>query len=377
MAKEKPTTKICKHCKSEIPYDAKVCPQCRKKQKGGVLKWVIIALVALIVIGALSGGNDDSNSGTKKVGTVSDSATSEANAQQASDAAENSETADPTAPETEVEEEAPADVPTVYHVGDILMDGDMRIVYMSSGEYTSDNDFLQPKDGYKYIFLQFSFENTSTTTDNSISFYSFNGYADGYEADMFYGGDDDLSATLSAGRNTTGTVIFEVPVDSKDIEIEYEPNFFTQRKITFIYDGEQDSGYIPEANTTASADAFHVGDIVEAKNLRITYVSSDEYESENMFIQPKDGYHFVTCKFEFENIGSSDETVTAFSFDCYADGASCDQTLAGDDALSATLSAGRKTSGSVIFEVPDNASVVEVEYLTNYWTSNRIVFAVE
>lgn len=377
MAKEKPTTKICKHCKSEIPYDAKVCPQCRKKQKGGVLKWVIIALVALIVIGALSGGNDDSNSGTKKVGTVSDSATSEANAQQASDAAESSETADPTAPETEVEEEAPADVPTVYHVGDILMDGDMRIVYMSSGEYTSDNDFLQPKDGYKYIFLQFSFENTSTTTDNSISFYSFNGYADGYEADMFYGGDDDLSATLSAGRNTTGTVIFEVPVDSKDIEIEYEPNFFTQRKITFIYDGEQDSGYIPEANTTASADAFHVGDIVEAKNLRITYVSSDEYESENMFIQPKDGYHFVTCKFEFENIGSSDETVTAFSFDCYADGASCDQTFAGDDTLSATLSAGRKTSGSVIFEVPDNASVVEVEYLTNYWTSNRIVFAVE
>lgn len=377
MAKEKPTTKICKHCKSEIPYDAKICPQCRKKQKGGVLKWVIIALVALIVIGAMSGGSGKNNSSTKKVGTVSDSATSEANAQQASDAAENSETADPTAPETEVEEEAPADVPTVYHVGDILMDGDMRIVYMSSGEYTSDNDFLQPKDGYKYIFLQFSFENTSTTTDNSISFYSFNGYADGYEADMFYGGDDDLSATLSAGRNTTGTVIFEVPVDSKDIEIEYEPNFFTQRKITFIYDGEQDSGYIPEANTTASADAFHVGDIVEAKNLRITYVSSDEYESENMFIQPKDGYHFVTCKFEFENIGSSDETVTAFSFDCYADGASCDQTFAGDDTLSATLSAGRKTSGSVIFEVPDNASVVEVEYLTNYWTSNRIVFAVE
>ena len=377
MAKEKPTTKICKHCKSEIPYDAKVCPRCRKKQKGGVLKWVIIALVALIVIGAMSGGSGKNNSSTKKVGTVSDSATSEANAQQASDAAENSETADPTAPETEVEEEAPADVPTVYHVGDILMDGDMRIVYMSSGEYTSDNDFLQPKDGYKYIFLQFSFENTSTTTDNSISFYSFNGYADGYEADMFYGGDDDLSATLSAGRNTTGTVIFEVPVDSTDIEIEYEPNFFTQRKITFIYDGEQDSGYIPEANTTASADVFHVGDIVEAKNLRITYVSSDEYESENMFIQPKDGYHFVTCKFEFENIGSSDETVTAFSFDCYADGASCDQTFAGDDTLSATLSAGRKTSGSVIFEVPDNASVVEVEYLTNYWTSNRIVFAVE
>ena len=47
MKKEKPTTKLCKHCKTEIPYDAKVCPNCRKKQKGGKLKWIlIIAVVA-------------------------------------------------------------------------------------------------------------------------------------------------------------------------------------------------------------------------------------------------------------------------------------------------------------------------------------------
>ena len=43
MAKEKPATKICKHCKTEIPYDAKVCPQCRKKQKGsGCLVTIIV-----------------------------------------------------------------------------------------------------------------------------------------------------------------------------------------------------------------------------------------------------------------------------------------------------------------------------------------------
>ena len=32
MSKETPETKLCKYCKSEIPYDAKVCPNCRKKQ---------------------------------------------------------------------------------------------------------------------------------------------------------------------------------------------------------------------------------------------------------------------------------------------------------------------------------------------------------
>ncbi len=57
--KEKPATKLCKHCKTEIPYDAKVCPNCRKRVKGGILKWIIIILVVVMVINAL--GNDDSD----------------------------------------------------------------------------------------------------------------------------------------------------------------------------------------------------------------------------------------------------------------------------------------------------------------------------
>lgn len=54
-------TKICKHCQSEIPKKAKVCPNCRKKQ-GGKLKWIIIAVVVLGIIGAAmgGGGSDDS-----------------------------------------------------------------------------------------------------------------------------------------------------------------------------------------------------------------------------------------------------------------------------------------------------------------------------
>lgn len=29
--KEKKTTKLCRHCKTEIPAGAKVCPNCKKK----------------------------------------------------------------------------------------------------------------------------------------------------------------------------------------------------------------------------------------------------------------------------------------------------------------------------------------------------------
>lgn len=51
-------TKLCKHCQTEIPKKAKVCPNCRKKQ-GGKLKWVLIVLAAIIFINIVSGGGDD------------------------------------------------------------------------------------------------------------------------------------------------------------------------------------------------------------------------------------------------------------------------------------------------------------------------------
>lgn len=65
MSKNTKETKICKHCKSEIPAGAKICPQCRKKQ-GGKLKWIIIVILALAVIGAVAGGGNSDDSGAKK-----------------------------------------------------------------------------------------------------------------------------------------------------------------------------------------------------------------------------------------------------------------------------------------------------------------------
>lgn len=263
------------------------------------------------------------------------------------------------------------------YVGDSIMDGDMKIVYVKSGKYVEDNQFMQPKDGYEYVYIEIYCENTGSY-DRSISAFDFDCYADGYAVEQNYYTDGLFSATLSAGRTTTGQIVFEVPKDASDVEFEYNLNVWTSQHVKFIYEGEKDSGFVPETNTSVSEDVYRPGDIVETSQLKITYISCGEFKSDNMFIQPKEGYKYLYMELEVENISSSDQYISSLSFDGFADGASCNQSYyTGDDNLDATISAGRKTKGKIVFEVPKEATTVEFEYLDNYWTSNRIIFLYE
>ena len=138
------------------------------------------------------------------------------------------------------------------------------------------------------------------------------------------------------------------------------------------------TGSIEATETTTESsgeEVFEVGDIIETKNLRISYLSCGEYISDNQFIQPETGNKFVFFELEFENISDSDESISSMvGFSCYADNNSCDQKFLIENDLSASLSPGRKTKGKVCFEVPENAQVIEVEYEENIFKSDRIVF---
>ena len=359
-------TKRCRYCRTEIPADAKVCPQCRRKQKKGAGKWIVLAVAAVLVLAGIAGKSKKTPDAPSRQETQTEQTSYESKQEEKETVQQANEAPTQTAEDG-----------TAYHVGDIVQDGNLKMVYAASGIYKTDNEFLQPQEGNEYIFLKFVVENTSEKSDCSISTFSFHCFADGYAAEAYYGGEDDLSATLSAGRTASGSVYFEVPADAENIEIEYETNVLTGKKLIFAFEGEQDSGYTPATNVQASEDAHYVGETVTGGDLRISYLACQEYVSDNMFIQPKDGYRFVSCTFEFENIGSSDEYVSTLDFDCFADGVACDASYGPEDSLSATLSAGRKTKGTVTFEIPKDAQIVEVEYLSNYWTSNRVVFAVE
>lgn len=57
-------TKVCKHCQSEIPKKAKICPNCHKKQ-GGKLKWIVIVIFAMGIIGSLMDDGEEDKKRTE------------------------------------------------------------------------------------------------------------------------------------------------------------------------------------------------------------------------------------------------------------------------------------------------------------------------
>ena len=65
MENKENEVKKCKHCQSDIPKKAKICPNCRKKQ-GGKLKWIIAWIFLIIIAIALIGGGDDSGEKEEK-----------------------------------------------------------------------------------------------------------------------------------------------------------------------------------------------------------------------------------------------------------------------------------------------------------------------
>ena len=89
-------TKICKYCKTEIPKDAKICPNCRKKQKGK-LGIIIAVVVVLLIIGAAAGGGDDD-----KNSSSTNTAKTESTSNKDSSTTKTEEAAEPE-PEPEIE----------------------------------------------------------------------------------------------------------------------------------------------------------------------------------------------------------------------------------------------------------------------------------
>lgn len=205
--------KNCKYCMAEIPKKSKICPNCKKKQ-GGNAKFIILGILVFLILACAIGGKGNSTD-TSKDESVKKTSQENTSSQ-----------------ETEVEDES---VDNVFNVGDVAETKDLKITFVSSGEYTSDNRFVQPKDGFKYWEFEFKFENISDSDQAVSTMMDWECYADNSKCDQEWIGDNSgLDGAISSGRETQGTVYFQVPEDATDIELEYNINFLNENKIIFV-----------------------------------------------------------------------------------------------------------------------------------------------
>ena len=65
----------------------------------------------------------------------------------------------------------------IFNVGDLFESKKVNISYLDTGEYVSENMFVEPASGNKFVYIDLSIQNTGDT-DLSIGGSSFTCYAD-------------------------------------------------------------------------------------------------------------------------------------------------------------------------------------------------------
>ena len=136
---------------------------------------------------------------------------------------------------------------------------------------------------------------------------------------------------------------------------------------------------INESETTKAKEieTFSVGDVYESKEVKIMYINSGDYSVDNEYMQPESGNKYIFAEFSIENVGATDYSTGSVLFDCYADDTECKQSIIPAEGILTTITSlppGKNTKGKIFFEVPNNASSIELEYKINSLTGDKVKF---
>lgn len=220
MGKEKPTTKICKHCQSEIPYKAKVCPHCRKKQGAGGCLPIILIVVLIALIGSCLGSGKSDKPKKVEGTTSSNEVTNSTETQQNNHESESTE------------EE------TVFRKGETAELNGVQVTLTDYKE-SAGSEYNKPTDGNVFLMAEFEISNNTEKELAISSMMSFDAYADDYALNFSFSAlmekeGNQLDGTIAAGKKLKGWIGWEVPQDYQNVEIHFTDNVWSNDKFVFL-----------------------------------------------------------------------------------------------------------------------------------------------
>ena len=201
---------MCKACNQEIAKSAKTCPHCgaKNKKKPPVLIVAVIFLVLIGIIGSMGDSDEPEkvgDNGTSKVETI----------------ANNREDK------------------TKFLIGETAELKGVSVTLVSVSESVG-SDYNKPTDGNVFVLCEFEIANNSEKEIAVSSLMSFEAYCDDYtctislSALLEKGNKNQLDGTVAAGKKFNGVIGYELPVDWKELEVRFTPDFWSGKEIIFV-----------------------------------------------------------------------------------------------------------------------------------------------
>lgn len=116
-----------------------------------------------------------------------------------------------------------------FYIGDNVLVNDLSITVHSVQDYTSDNQFLQPDSGNKYLAVEITIENINAASQGYANpFYFSLQDSDGYVYDYSWSGKEPMltSDEIQRGRKQKGFLTFEVPATQTNFVLDYDSSFW-------------------------------------------------------------------------------------------------------------------------------------------------------
>lgn len=142
---------------------------------------------------------------------------------------------------------------------------------------------------------------------------------------------------------------------------------------------DENGNKVVQSETVSEDTSFKTGETYKDSYCSITMTAvNTNFTDYSEWADVPSGKKVIQATFDFENVGTNDFLADAYSFDCYADGESCEDFFETDDSgFMDTLSAGKKATGRhVYFLVPENATKITLEFETNWISDDRVEFIV-